>query len=105
MIVIGREEDILVSPLTSFRYIEVDSEITETPLQSLEVVNVMAIQQTSELPKSEPFMASWQGVKVAIENGNAQDWGKVVEVREKRDKFHLGYEPLLDEAGNQHKKE
>ncbi|XP_050915375.1 uncharacterized protein LOC127130402 [Lathyrus oleraceus] len=43
MIVVGGEEDILVSHLTSFRYIEVDGEITETPFQSLEVVNMMAI--------------------------------------------------------------
>lgn len=72
MIVIGGEEDILVSHLTSFRYIEVDGEITKTPFQSLEVVNVMTIQHTFESPKSEPSMASWQGAKAAIENGNAQ---------------------------------
>ncbi|XP_050897045.1 uncharacterized protein LOC127103847 [Lathyrus oleraceus] len=73
MIVIGGEEDILVSHLTSFRYIEVDGEITETPLQSLEVVNMMAIQQTLETPKSGPSMASWQGAKVVMESENAQD--------------------------------
>ncbi|XP_050878831.1 uncharacterized protein LOC127082643 [Lathyrus oleraceus] len=64
MIVIGGEEDILVNHLTSFRYIDVDGEITETPFQSLEVVNMMAIQQKLETPKSGPSMASWQGAKV-----------------------------------------
>lgn len=43
MIVIGGEKDILVSHLTSFRYIEVEGEITETPFQSLEMVNVLTI--------------------------------------------------------------
>ncbi|XP_050914623.1 uncharacterized protein LOC127129497 [Lathyrus oleraceus] len=38
----------------------------------LEVVNVMTVQQTSESPKSKPSMASWQGAKATIENGNAQ---------------------------------
>ncbi|XP_050915448.1 uncharacterized protein LOC127130491 [Lathyrus oleraceus] len=73
MIVIGGEEDILVSHLTSFWYIEVDGEITETPFQSLEVVNVMVVQQTLETPKSGPFMASWQGAKAVMESENAQD--------------------------------
>ncbi|XP_050889483.1 uncharacterized protein LOC127094733 [Lathyrus oleraceus] len=105
MIVIGGEEDILVSHLTSFRYIEVDGEITETPFQSLEVVNMMAVQQTLETPKSRPSMASWQGAKVVMESESAQDWGKVVEVNQKRDKFGLGYDPSSIEAGNQHDKE
>ncbi|XP_050915885.1 uncharacterized protein LOC127130978 [Lathyrus oleraceus] len=83
MIVIGGEEDILVSHLTSFRYIEVDGEITETPFQSLEVVNMMVVQQTLEVPKSGPSMASWQGAKAVMESEDAQDWGKVVEVKEK----------------------
>ncbi|XP_050897847.1 uncharacterized protein LOC127104725 [Lathyrus oleraceus] len=73
MIVIGGDEDILVSHLTSFRYIEVDGEITETPFQSLEVVNMMAVQQTLETPKSGPSMASWQGAKAVMESENAQD--------------------------------
>ncbi|XP_050875850.1 uncharacterized protein LOC127079506 [Lathyrus oleraceus] len=105
MIVIGEEEDILVSHLTSFRYIEVDGEITETPFQSLEVVNMMAVQQTLETPKSGPSMASWQGAKAVMESENAQDWGKVVEVREKQGKFGLGYDPSSNETGNQHDKE
>ncbi|XP_050920068.1 uncharacterized protein LOC127137672 [Lathyrus oleraceus] len=104
MIVIGGKEDILVSHLTSFRCIEVEGEITETPFQSLEVVNIMTVQQTSESPKSEPSMASWQGAKAVIENGNAQGRGKVIEVRKKRDKFGLGYEPSSVEVGNQRDK-
>ncbi|XP_050895879.1 uncharacterized protein LOC127102567 [Lathyrus oleraceus] len=105
MIVIGGEEDILVSHLTSFRYIEVDGEITETPFQSLEVVNMMAVQKTLETPKSGPSMASWQGAKAVMESESAQDWGKVVEVNQKRDKFGVGYDPSSIEAGNQHDKE
>ncbi|XP_050875985.1 uncharacterized protein LOC127079647 [Lathyrus oleraceus] len=84
---------------------EVDGEITETPFQSLEVVNMMAIQQTLETPKSGPSMASWQGAKAVMESEDAQDWGKVVEVKEKRDKFGLGYDPSSHKAGNQPDKE
>ncbi|XP_050916253.1 uncharacterized protein LOC127131369 [Lathyrus oleraceus] len=41
-------------------------------------------------------MASWQGAKAVMESEDAQDWGKVVEVKEKRDKFGLGN--ILDAA-------
>lgn len=81
MIVIGGEEDILVSHLTSFRYIDVEGKITQTRFQSLEVVNVLTVQQISESPKLELSMASWKGAKVIIETGNAQGWGKLIEIR------------------------
>ena len=71
MIVVGGEEDILVNHLTSFRYIEVDGEITETPFQSLEVVNMMVVQQTVEVLKSGPSMASWEGAKAVMESEDA----------------------------------
>lgn len=43
MIVIGGEEDILGIHLASFRYIEVEGKVIETPLQSLEVVNLLTV--------------------------------------------------------------
>lgn len=101
MIVIGGEKDILVSHLTSFRYIDVDGEITKTPFQSLEVVNVLTVQQVPEPPKLELSIASWQGDKVVIVTGNTQGWGKLIEVRKKWDKFGLGYEPSSDRTNNQ----
>lgn len=101
MIIIGDEEDILVSHLTSFRYIDVKGEITDMPFQSLEVVNMLAVQPKPELPKLELLMTSWKGAKVIIEVGNAQGWGKLIEMREKWDKFRLGYEPSSDKADHQ----
>lgn len=47
------EEDIFVSHLTTFRYIQVDEEIVETPFQALEVVNMV---QTNPNPVEEPKM-------------------------------------------------
>lgn len=101
MIIIGGEEDILVSHLTSFRYIDVEGEIIETPFQSFEAVNVLTVQQVPESPNPELSMASWKGAKAIIETGNAQGWGKLIEVREKWDKFGLGYEPSSDRKNNQ----
>lgn len=79
-IVIGGEDDILVSHLTSFWYINVDGETIETPFQYLEVVNVLSIQQTSEQPKSEPS----QGAKA------------IMEVHENKGRFGLEYQLFLD---------
>lgn len=60
MIVIGEEEDILANNLSSFQYIEVDSEIIETPFQALEMVSVVIVQPTYEQPRSELSMAYWK---------------------------------------------
>lgn len=101
MIVIEGDEDILVSHLTSFRYIDIEGETIETPFQYLEVVNVFTVHYMSKLPKLELSMTYLEGAKVIIEIGNAQGWGKLVEVHEKKDNFGLGYQPSLDEANNQ----
>lgn len=61
MVMIRGEEEILVSHLASFRYINVEGEITETPFQSLEMVNMLIVQQTLESLKPELLMAYWQG--------------------------------------------
>ncbi|XP_050895562.1 uncharacterized protein LOC127102203 [Lathyrus oleraceus] len=68
LVSVSREEDIFVSHLTSFRYIEVGEDIVETPLQALEVVNMV---QTKLKPVGEPkgVMSSWKSVKAAIEAG------------------------------------
>lgn len=43
MIMIVGEEDIMVTHLSSFRYIDVDGEIVETLFQALEVESIVAI--------------------------------------------------------------
>lgn len=58
MIKIDGEKDVLVSQLSSFRYIEVGGEIHETPFQAFEIVNVIMASfhnggsKKSELPMS-----------------------------------------------------
>ncbi|XP_050919526.1 uncharacterized protein LOC127137076 [Lathyrus oleraceus] len=68
LVSVSGEEDIFVSHLTSFRYIEVGEDIIETPLQALEMVNMV---QTKPKPIEEPkgVMSSWKSVKAAIEAG------------------------------------
>lgn len=39
--------------------------------------------------------------KAITKAGNVQGWGKLIEIPEKKDRFGLGYQPSLDERGNQ----
>ncbi|XP_050909131.1 uncharacterized protein LOC127122899 [Lathyrus oleraceus] len=92
---LSEEEDIFVSHLTSFRYIEVGEDIVETPLQALEVVNMV---QTKPKPVEEPkgVMSSWKSVKAAIKAGCPGSWGTVIELPEKKDKYGLGYQSSIE---------
>ncbi|XP_050919158.1 uncharacterized protein LOC127136663 [Lathyrus oleraceus] len=76
-------------------YIEVGEDIVETPLQALEVVNVV---QTKAKLVEEPkgVMTSWKSVKAAIEVGCPGSWGTVIELPEKKDKCGLGYQPSIE---------
>lgn len=95
MIVVGGEEDILVSHLSSLCYIDVDGETIETPFQALEVVSVVGAHPVEEQQKSELSMASWKGAKVIVGVGNIEGWGKVLELPENKDRFRLGYQLSL----------
>ncbi|KAI5436650.1 hypothetical protein KIW84_022964 [Lathyrus oleraceus] len=74
------EEEILVSHLSSFKYVEVDGEIHETLCQAFETV---ALE------------------KVAYAEQRKPGWGKMVDLPVKEDKFGVGYEPLQAEQNGQ----
>ncbi|XP_050876114.1 uncharacterized protein LOC127079789 [Lathyrus oleraceus] len=95
LVSVSREEDIFVSHLTSLRYIEVGEDIVETPLQALEVVNMV---QTKSKPVEEPkgVMSSWKSVKAAIEAGCPGSWGTMIDLPEKKDKGGLGYQSSIE---------
>lgn len=73
MIKIDGEEDVLVSQLSSFRYIEVGEEIHETPFQAFETANVlMAPLHDKGSKKFELPMSSLKHVKTVIEAGHPE---------------------------------
>lgn len=100
IIIIKGEEYVLVSHLKSFRYIEVEREIIETPFQFLDVVNVLILQKIFDSSKPELSMAYWQWAKAIIETENAQGWEKIIDVQENWDMFGLGYELSSVKANN-----
>ncbi|XP_050902816.1 uncharacterized protein LOC127115280 [Lathyrus oleraceus] len=75
--------------------VDTGEDIVETPLQALEVVNVV---QTKPKLVEEPkgVMTSWKSVKAAIEAGCPGSWGTVIELPKKKDKCGLGYQPSIE---------
>ncbi|KAI5408748.1 hypothetical protein KIW84_054545 [Lathyrus oleraceus] len=94
------EEDILVSHLSSFKYVEVDSEIHETLCQEFETV---ALERVAFGDQKNPgaSMASYKQAKEVVDSGRAEGWGKMVDLPIKEDKFGIGYQPLQAEQGMQ----
>lgn len=67
LITIDGEEDILVSQLSSFRYIEVGDEIHETPFQFFEITNVIMAPLCNEgVKKSKFHMSSLKDAKTVV---------------------------------------
>ncbi|MCI46032.1 gag-pol polyprotein, partial [Trifolium medium] len=88
------QEDMMVSHLSSFRYIETDEEVVEVPFQALEIASVITLKTKRKSSKKNGLaMTSWRAVKEALEEGVPLGWGKVPEVCEKKDRFGLGYQP------------
>jgi hypothetical protein len=86
------EEDIFVSHLSSFKYVEMDGEIWETPSQSFETVkveNALFAKQEEE----KPSIASYKQAAEVVKSGEAPGWGRIMEVPEKKDRFGVGYQP------------
>ncbi|KAI5425648.1 hypothetical protein KIW84_031459 [Lathyrus oleraceus] len=89
------EEDIFVSDLSTFKYVEMDGEMHEMLCQGFEAININEVApEVVFSPESEKVGTSISSYKQAIEvvkAGNAQGWGKFVEPVIKEDKFGLGY--------------
>ncbi|GAU10261.1 hypothetical protein TSUD_418820, partial [Trifolium subterraneum] len=94
MIVVSGQEDMMVSHLSSFRYIEADEEATEVPFQALEIASVMMLKSDhSHHKRKGSAMSSWKAMKEALEEGSLEGWGRLPDVLEKKDRFGLRYQP------------
>ncbi|XP_050908951.1 uncharacterized protein LOC127122698 [Lathyrus oleraceus] len=83
------EEDIFVSQLSSFKYVEMDGEIFETPSQAFETVMVESAIFAEREKKSS--IASYKQAVEVVKSGEAPGWGRVVDITVKEDKFGIGY--------------
>lgn len=102
-LIIYGEEDLLVSELSLFRYVETDEGIVEILLHYLEFEEVNSAT-TNHDQSSTTILSSVRSAKQTLEKGPFSDWGKVIDVTEKRDRFGIGYHPSACKA-NPKKKE
>ena len=72
VIVIGGEEDVVINNVTSFRYVEVDGEVHETPFQALEIIFVDRVPTMLETTKKSGVpMVSLRDDKAIMEYGDS----------------------------------
>ncbi|XP_058755175.1 uncharacterized protein LOC131628350 [Vicia villosa] len=91
IVTICGEEEHMISHLASFRYIEVEGEVHETPCQAFEAVQTIKIPYV-ENKKLEAPMSSLKEAKVVVESGHPEGWGRVLDLPIKQDKCGIGYQ-------------
>ena len=74
MVVVEGEEDIMVSHLASFRYVEGEGQMKEILFQSFEVINIdMVCTMRDDSKNAEFLMASLQDSLTIIKNRHPKD--------------------------------
>ncbi|XP_058775560.1 uncharacterized protein LOC131649822 [Vicia villosa] len=90
IVTVNGEEDIFVSNLDSYRYIEAGEKALETSFQALEIATAV----TLPVEKIRRAVTSWRD----LQDLKMEGWGKVPEVQEKKDRLGLGYQPTKKAA-------
>jgi hypothetical protein len=85
------EEDIFVSHLSYFKYVEMDGEIWETPSQAFETVKVENALFAKE--EEKPSISSHKQAAEVVKNGETPGWGRMMDISAKKDRFGVGYQP------------
>ncbi|XP_058756794.1 uncharacterized protein LOC131630013 [Vicia villosa] len=91
IVTICGEEEHVVSHLASFKYIDVEGEVHETPCQAFEAVQTIKIPYI-EKKKLEAPMSSLKEAKAVVESGHPEGWGRVLDLPIKQDKCGIGYQ-------------
>ncbi|XP_050890983.1 uncharacterized protein LOC127096461 [Lathyrus oleraceus] len=92
LVVVEGEEDIVVSHLASFRYVEGEGEMRKILFQSFEVINVeMVCPAKDESKDAESPMASLKDALKIIKDGHPQGWGRLLELPANKDRTGFGY--------------
>ena len=101
LIIVAREEDILVSYQSSMPYVEATKESLETYFQALEVVSNAYVESPPVQPRlsNATLMVAWVMLGHGYEPGmglgqNRNDIASLVEFPENHGRFELGYEPM-----------
>jgi hypothetical protein len=95
LITVAGEEDIFVSHLSSFQYVEAGEESLETAFQALEVANAVAVYEKTCAKKPKVPATFWGNDKMLARGGGSKGCEQLWDIPMKRDKYGLGYKPSL----------
>ncbi|KAI5398392.1 hypothetical protein KIW84_063976 [Lathyrus oleraceus] len=82
LVIVGGEKALLVSHLSSFSYVEAEDEVG-TPFQALFIAAEMRVGA---------LMSSLKDAKKIVEEGDVDQWRRVVEVSDNKGKTGLGFQ-------------
>lgn len=91
-VIVCGEEDLWVSELSSFGYVETNEGIDEVPLHCLEFEDASSATANNN-KSSTTIISSAKSAKKTLEKGLLPGWGKVVNLAEKCDRFGITYHP------------
>ncbi|KAA3486545.1 reverse transcriptase [Gossypium australe] len=102
LVTINSEEDIIVTVTNEAPYLETNEEAIECSFQSLEFVNVTFISEGNEVPVPMLSKTTRMGLRMMIGKGALPGKGlgkhlqrkvQILMLKEKRDRFGLGFKP------------
>lgn len=99
IVIVCGEEVYMVSHMSTFRYVEVEGEVHETPFQAFEAVQMINIPYP-KVKKPEVSMSSLKDVKEIIEASHQEGRGRVLDLPSKFNKLGLGYVPHETNSGS-----
>ncbi|KAI5447729.1 hypothetical protein KIW84_015252 [Lathyrus oleraceus] len=84
IITVCGEEDILVSNLSTFKYVEVEGEFHETLCQAFEAVQIKDATPVEEV-KAGASISSFKQAQALVDSSVAPGWGRLLELQMKED--------------------
>lgn len=72
LVIVSGEEDLMVSHLSLFNYIEADKDAMETSFQALEISNDVLMEVEKTKGKGIPSFASWKKARSTIKEGSPE---------------------------------
>ena len=96
LITVASEEDIFVSHLSSFQYVEENEGSLEAAFQALEVANVVAVYDKTCVRKPKVPATFWNNVKLLAKIGGSKGCELLWDMPMKRVKHGVGYKPSME---------
>ena len=69
------EEEYIVSHLSSFRHVEIEGQLHETPFQGFKIVQMIKTPRSKDRKKPETSLSSLKDAQAMVKAGHPKGWG------------------------------